>query len=534
MTTIEARKEIMEYMRREIIGPAPGFPAIQVNKEEMLRPQDPPRLRYSAGILFPMRSEQVGQQDTDEKELGDFEAGPAEDAGEPSAPEGTELADSGNPVDQQPETDFDLNLANQYLPSAMGLSALIRIPKQLIVKIDAARYEKCTVPGFGRSKNNADSTSWAWLRKPVVTTVILDSAELLGQSVINFEKNVEIKESNSKLAVNVVSRPREEENLRLVTITLINRNESPRASSDELCFFQCRFEVVALDSSVCFLEYPDRKFAEEPEEKALRFLYRKKKVFAVGHGCACDWLERPSGGCTSIWTESLPSYEVKPIVHAEIKNVSLSMKTLSEGGSEALQLCETLARSYEDWITKQKARLAEPTEIPPEFADVAKTNLASCDKCLARILRGIELLRDEPVVRRAFGLANEAMYRQQSHYELASNKVRQWVAKEGKLQVTESYKEPDYARKAAAWRPFQLAFLLMNLESAANPDSQDRKVVDLIWFPTGGGKTEAYLGLSAFTIFLRRLRNPDDAGTTVLMRYTLRLLTHSSFNVLLR
>src|ERR1700676_5004788 len=102
MTTTEARKEIMEYMRREIIGPAPGFPAIQLNKEEMLRPQDPPRLRYSAGILFPMRSEQVGQQDADEKELGEFEAGPAEDAGEPSTSEGTELADSGNPVDQQP------------------------------------------------------------------------------------------------------------------------------------------------------------------------------------------------------------------------------------------------------------------------------------------------------------------------------------------------------------------------------------------------------------------------------------------------
>src|SRR6266513_19015 len=78
-----------------------------------------------------------------------------------------------------------------------------------------------------------------------------------------------------------------------------------------------------------------------------------------------------------------------------------------------------------------------------------------------------------------------------------------------------------------AWRPFQLAFLLMNLEGIAQRASKDREVVDLLFFPTGGGKTEAYLGLAAFTLILRRLRNPGiaSAGVTVLMRYTLRLLT---------
>jgi hypothetical protein len=529
MTTMEARKEIMEYLRRQIIGPDAGFPAVQINKEEMLRPQDPPRLRYSAGILFPMRSEPVGQEDSDEKDLGEFEAGPADEAGETSSAVGTDLADSGNAIDQQPETDFDLNLANQYLPSAMGLSALVRVPAQLMIRIEAARYEKCEVPGFGRTKNGTDSTSWAWFRKPLSTTVTFDSAELLGNRVINREKPVEIAGSSSKLAVNLVSRPREEEGLRLVTITLVNRNESPRASSDELCFFQCRLEVTAHDSSDCFLEYPDYRFTQDSEERALRFLYRKKKVFGVGHGCACDWQEGPAGGCSNVWTESFPSYEIKPIVHVEIKNVSLSMKTLSEGGSQALSLCETLARSYADWIAEQKKKLTDPIEVPSEFRDVAMSNLDSCEKCLARISRGIELLRSPSIISRAFQLTNEAMYRQQSHYELASTKVRQWITNEGKLQLKDAYKMPDYAAKAAAWRPFQLAFLLMNLESIVDPGSKDREIVDLIWFPTGGGKTEAYLGLSAFAVFLRRLRNPLNAGTTVLMRYTLRLLTTQQF-----
>ena len=67
----------------------------------------------------------------------------------------------------------------------------------------------------------------------------------------------------------------------------------------------------------------------------------------------------------------------------------------------------------------------------------------------------------------------------------------------------------------------------MNLPGVGEPDQRDRSVVDLLFFPTGGGKTEAYLGLAAFTLVLRRLRNPGllRPGVSVLMRYTLRLLT---------
>ena len=123
---------------------------------------------------------------------------------------------------------------------------------------------------------------------------------------------------------------------------------------------------------------------------------------------------------------------------------------------------------------------------------------------------GLNLLSRDERVRLAFSLANRAMLDQ----------MRQNDRLQGRSRNDDTYR----------WRPFQLAFLLTALESAANPESDNREMLDLIWFPTGGGKTEAYLGLIAFQIALRRLRHPDTGGgTTVLMRYTLRLLTRDQF-----
>ena len=129
---------------------------------------------------------------------------------------------------------------------------------------------------------------------------------------------------------------------------------------------------------------------------------------------------------------------------------------------------------------------------------------------------------------------NRAMLEQQFHYELASNpqKQRRWVRKGDSLVLERPYSKPDVTKlppSRGRWRPFQLAFILMNLRSMSQRGSEERQTVDLIWFPTGGGKTEAYLGLTAFAIFWRRLENPQNDGTTALMRYTLRLLTTQQY-----
>ena len=129
-----------------------------------------------------------------------------------------------------------------------------------------------------------------------------------------------------------------------------------------------------------------------------------------------------------------------------------------------------------------------------------------------RMRSGIEILRDSPDAFQAFRLTNAAMVEQRIRSERILN------------ERTELAPEDIPAR----WRPFQLAFILLCLKGIVHEADDDRRSADLLWFPTGGGKTEAYLGLIAFTVFLRRLTGRG-AGVTALMRYTLRLLTIQQF-----
>ena len=159
---------------------------------------------------------------------------------------------------------------------------------------------------------------------------------------------------------------------------------------------------------------------------------------------------------------------------------------------------------YRDWITQQRAKMPKS---PAKRKETAEELLRLAGIAADRIERGIELLAD-PKCLEAFRIANRAM---------ATAAKRRLGVMQGKDPTTVQ----------PAWRPFQLAFILMNLQGIADPKHADREVVDLLFFPTGGGKTEAYLGLAAFTLVLRRLENPGiaSAGLSVLMRYTLRLLT---------
>lgn len=575
---LEVRRFVLDALRQELVGPSPGLPALQTGlgdasfvREEILRPQDSPRLRFGAGILFAQRSTVTTQ---------DAISAPAEDEIEAARETAAALiVDSPATADGTPtvravgarseaDTEQEVNRANEYLPSAMGLTSLIRVPSGgLRIRVRAARYVKREMPGRGRTDDNGHYHPYnAWWRVPIQSDLVVSSDLLVGHGPFAREWPVPTGTPDLTAAVHVFSRPLErpagvsnpaqpaegaDDGLRMVTVTLLNRTRTEgQRPRDEECLFQCRFAAESVDDAPCFERYPERDTGfDGPEEASLRLLYSHQDVFAVGHGCAPAWQGASVGDLGSewdegqarpshvvnasvtnrVWTEPVPAYEIKPILPEELAGVELSMQLLADADDDrGLELCGQLATQYEGWIRGLRGRV-ESGEVQEDLIPAARDHISRCEACLARIQQGIALLRSNRRVRRAFGLMNRAMLMQQVHYRLASESPRKWVRDGRRLRLERAYTAPNYTASGSKWRPFQLAFILMNLKSLAEPASEERMLVDVIWFPTGGGKTEAYLGLTAFALFFRRLRNPANAGTTALMRYTLRLLTAQQY-----
>lgn len=532
----EVRSHIVDFLRRELIGPDPGFPAQQLNREEILRPQDPPRLRYSAGVLFPRKAAVAIAETATETEV---------ESESSAVSEGDELENEDNGLGDPREdargegeipTDQEVNRANEYLPSAMGISALLRLPEKLYVRIKCARYEKTSIPGLGRPDKDG---KWQdhWFRRPIEAVVEIDCSDFAPAKPVVRKFKINADGVDTLLEVHVFSRPHIRAGIpsaeRIITFTLLNnRTAAAQRPRDEECHFQCGLEISEPSRHACFLEYPDRIGAAlDEEEQSLRLLFSHLKTFAIGHGCAAEWNNPAGDATTGIWTESLPAYEMKPIVPRQIGNLDLPMEELARDSEKPAFLCRRLADEYDAWISDREE---EVSLLAPEHHAAAGRHLKGCRSALDRIRAGINLLETDELVRRAFALMNRAMLEQQFHYDLASNPLQQrkWIKEKDSLVLERPYVSPDLSNippEKGRWRPFQLAFILMNLRSMSDRESDERKIVDLIWFPTGGGKTEAYLGLTAFSIFWRRLENPENDGTTALMRYTLRLLTTQQY-----
>lgn len=529
----DVRSQIVEFLRRELIGPDPRPEHLQFNNgEEILRPQDPPRLRYSAGVLFPSKAPLAEADNAKPEDVDPAESGPAEG----DEPEDVTPSHGGGDPDDTNE--HDVNLANEFLPSAMGLTVLARLPKSFKVTVRAGRYEKKALAGLGRPDKEDRPQPHYW-RKPLEDTLTVDCAQFLVNKPKFASPKLWVNTGGTlKLELHVFSRPyhraADAAHDRIVTFTLINRTPFDAAGNkNEQCFFQCEFTVEDANGTNCFLEYPEREgLVSDEENESLRLLYTHRRTFAVGHGCAAWWPDSEAGAVNQVKTDSLPGHEISPILPREIPGVQLSMRRLADDdAAQTVKDCRALADAYLAWIETQAATAAEP-DFPVEHKAAASRHLGLCRECYRRIIDGIVLLEVNADARRAFAWMNRAMLMQQLHYDLASKNRREWEARAGALSVKSPYQPPDLDNpppNKGRWHPFQLAFILMNLRSIVEPDSAGRSVVDLIWFPTGGGKTEAYLGLTAFTIFWRRLVDKMNSGTTVLMRYTLRLLTTQQF-----
>ena len=462
----DIRSHLVDALRLDLVGPGMELGTA----EEILN--QPPSRWYLTGFLVPVEADESQKSDADaddELEEGADTAG-TDDATEPEKPAARRA----------------------YMPSSVGVS--------LLVDKDARKLDVIVRWGdYFYQEPDPDDPTYLWKRSPREETVTI---ELPKQ---DFHRD-EIEVNNSKgLFVAVSARAVRGADVeggipagtRSVSLFLVNRRTpSPDEVRDEAFAFQVALEVT---SDNPFVPRPDLRSleSEEWDMRVADLQYRDAFEFAVGHSISTEAVVN-DGQCSLVKTSWIPEAEVERVAPAAIKDVQLSMGTLSllRDGADARKQLMPFVEQYREWIKDQRNK----APASPERRQIMSAELLNRAEVAAnRIEQGIELLSDETALD-AFRIANRAMNAQAAR----------------RLGIP----NPE-------WRPFQLAFLLMNLKGIVEPTDDDRNVVDLLFFPTGGGKTEAYLGLAAFTLVLRRLRNPgiSSAGLTVLMRYTLRLLT---------
>ncbi len=531
---IRIRSGVVDRLRAETVGPGIGVRSELASRLPVLADNEPPRARFGVGVLFPQGQVVATQEDVPNSEDGVDEEVPEESLGEAGS-EGKGSSGSDPAPDpegeESKEADPEIGRANEFLPSALGISALAAADATIRVEASFIRYERV-------SGSVSGSGGWRAVRCPVDFTVHLADFRM-GAS--GYMEPVDIPTGSDHVAAQVrflVRQVRETPagiRSRLVTCSLLNNSPAERHTHESI-ITACELSLSTEgETGPAFLPYPagltetdfeslDRIGREE--EGSLRLLYRKRLTYAVGHGTAADWDEPDGEVVRCVRATPLPTYEVKPVVPTEA--IDLKMLELSGSDDESLSSASLLIERYEEWIDERFVQIEADPSITPELEEAARRHVKGQRETLDRMKAGLALLRTDRSARKAFTLMNRSMMHQQIRNGISVHAVREWEYRD-RDWVQSPLEPPPMDDPERKWRPFQLAFILANLRAFVDPESSDRDIVDVIWFPTGGGKTEAYLGLAAFAILLRRLRNPADSGTTVLTRYTLRLLTTQQF-----
>lgn len=461
----DIRNELVDALELDLVGPCDRLGL----QDEVLR--QPPSLWYLTGFLVPVEAGDAQKEDAD-----------AED-------ETDELNDSHGTDDAAiPEA---VTARKARFPSSIGMSVLLSSTAvDLIATVSWGDYV---------AFDDEEGHSRLWKRSGHVETIPI-------KVVFKDRWKIEIGVPNSRGLSILISLRRVPESAGdggipadtfSASLFLVNnRQPGTDDAPDQQFVFQACLKV---ESRTTFVPRPNLHSLETDDwdVRVADLQYRDACEFAVGHNVSthasvhdCD--------CFQIRTQFLPSAEVERVAPAAMPDVILSMSALSKlpDSNTAKSSLSALVCSYRDWIEQQRHHL------PPVSArrkEIAELLLDRAGVAANRIEEGIAQLAD-PLALEAFKLANGTMA----------------AAAQRRMKIADPQ-----------WRPFQLAFVLMNLPGVVNPSHPDRETVDLLFFPTGGGKTEAYLGLAAFTLLFRRMKNPgiSSAGLSVLMRYTLRLLT---------
>jgi hypothetical protein len=473
-TSLAVRSSLVDALRLDLVGPEPGSP----HADEAL-PQMPSRL-YLTGFLVPRDSEpeQKADETADETVDAQDETGGTDDVTAPEPP----AARKG------------------FYPSSIGISVLVESGvTRLRVGVSWGDYV-CL------EKDEEKGTPHQWKRTPRSEEVVVELPAKTSGPL-----QLDVPNSNGLCLVATV-RPIVFSRLpagalpvgvKSVSVFLVNeRKPAPDARVDEGRVFQTQIELTCEQP---FVPRPNLRggASDDYDERIADLQYRDIAELAVGHGVAAEALCEPGAACSKVRTISIPSAEVERVAPSPMQGVVSGMEELGglPDAAAARAALFPLVESYRQWIEGQRQHV--PSGLTKRQRETADDLLERAEIAARRVEAGIQALAD-PEVLQAFRIANRCMH-------AAAMAPARRRADEGK----------------PTWRPFQLAFLLLNLPGIADPTHSDREVVDLLFFPTGGGKTEAYLGLAAVAIVLRRLRSPDrmSGGVSVLMRYTLRLLT---------
>ena len=481
----DARTDLIGALRSELLGPAGG-------EDEELSSRERPTLRYLMGRLAPAGTVVAVEDDEGSADVG----GDNDDA----------------------DTGYASPITMAMNPSSIGLSFIVEPGiDHLEVTLRWGRYEAEEIEEVGG--DSKPHKRKVYRRRQCEHSVALD-VSISPPPPHTLEPGI-----RAEFLVR-----RRIDGRTAASAFLVNRiaSQTPERPEDDEWLFQPEIFVRSTDARPVFAarRLEDVAWSEDPDLLAGELLYWNRPEYAVGHGCAAEWTA-PEGertSATEVRTEVLPTYERARVDPRESDTPGLDMRVLGGSGADGVpgarlrELLTPLAQEYKAWIDDRLQVQLLPL-VPAELTDQALEHVDGCELAYARMMDGIELVATDKDAREAFCFANRAMALQRER------SVKALARRHGEQQPPSV---------VARWRPFQVAFILLNLPAMVDRRHPHRDVADLLWFPTGGGKTEAYLGLTAFALAHRRLRDPIDghanhAGVTVLMRYTLRLLTVQQF-----
>ena len=498
---LQVRDMLIEELRADIVGPRGGL-------DEVLPSGESPLRGYLSGVLFPRHTppDEEANEGRSAVQAGNGISGSEGDGDEGGDAAAAAAAAGG----------VRLTGAN---PSSFGLTCTLAPGANLV----RARIEYGT---YVEEKAGEGQGAKRFRRIHHSETIDIPADRACSKSVPlhdhpEFEARYTVKEGGPRAG-------------RTVRVFVVNTNvhlgASPPGASR--CVFQPQIALLpaagaAGDSARIFVGSGSGSGDDplDPDLALFEMMFRDRAHIAIGHCCAVEWDVKEAaehGSVSALNTTFVPRHDVPHIGPRPSDAACLDMKALYEARmADYGALLSPLADAYEAWISADlESRIGQ---MPLRHKGAAERQAAECRRALRRIRRGIEIVSTDAVAADAFSFANRAMHLQMSH--------TLWIRDKRAGRPVPAY-EP--GRYECRWYMFQLAFFLLNIESITDPDSEDRATADLLWFPTGGGKTEAYLGLIAFTLAHRRARRHDANhlryGTAVIMRYTLRLLTLQQFH----